>query len=1135
MDKCRERCRELKTPALKLLLCMFMLFINMVAVAQKSTLTINVKDAPIQRVIEQIERDGGYHFLYNSDDLNLSRKVSVNVTTAPVSEILDKLFAGTDINYVISNKQVVLKRTGDGKEKNLTGKGKYVTISGCVTDADGEPLTGVSITSPNYAGGVATDLEGNYMWNVPADALIKYSYIGYKGAERRAKETGVINVALSEESTYLDEVVVVGYGTQRRQSVTGSVAQVSAEELKKAPSGNLSALLQGKLPGLVATQKSGQPGSDGAAMYVRGVGNGDGSILCVVDGIVRPFPNVSPDEIESITVLKDAAAAAVYGFNGSGGVILVTTKHGDIQKPTITLNSSVSLSSNTAFPKFLSGPDYMIWYNKAQELDGFSEESRRFSQDEINRALNGDPLGVYTNTDWFDQLFGGSSTTYNNNISLSGGTERYKYYVSFGAYNQDGVMKNTSYDYYSVRSNIDAKITNNFDVSIGLNLRKSNQKEPSLGISNIMQQAMLMYPYLPLETYSGVPVGSLNGAGNGNQNPIAMRDLGGIGNTDENRIQCNISFNYQVPKVKGLSVKFVASYDYLDRKTKAEKTPYKLSVYNQSTHTWTEAYGKILADGKTRVQQSRIDQADYYLRPSIEYDRTFGVHNVKLLALYEYGGVDYSSMSAGKWIYPVEDILDLSFGSEVIPNSVAGGHNRSRRGGYVGRLNYSYDNRYLAEVSARVDGTQKLPSKNRWGVFPGVSLGWRISEESFMKENSDLSFINNLKLRMSFGRLGSETGLGYGLSYLSMASLSTAPIVAFGTDLQKYLNIGSIPNGDLKWQYTDTYNIGLDANMWNGKLGFEVDAFYSRTRRKIESQTGSFPPSLGGYYSALVNSGEHENRGFELLITHNNRIGEVNYGIRGNISWSRNKILKINQASNIPMAMMSVGKPMGQYYGFISDGLFQSEEEIAASAVYGPTLPGDIKLVDINGDGKITFEQDRVAIGRSNIPEMSFGLNLSAEWKGFDFNAFFQGAALFDVYLCGTYPALGFVDDTFYTRPFYCDGNAPYYLVEKAWTPENRNAEFPRLSTDMRINGGKYSDWWVKNGTYLRLKNAQIGYTIPAKITTALGLQKIRGYVSGSNLFTLSGVKYLDPEMPNVNQGYYPQQRVYEFGLNISF
>ena len=1009
-----------------------------------------------------------------------------------------------------------------------------ITVEGYVFDEKKIPLIGVSVFTENQKNGTVTDVDGHFIINITKeDKSLIFSYIGYMTRKIHINGNKIMKVILTEDSKLLDEIIVVGYGTQKKVSVTGSVSQVNSEELQKAPSANLSTMLQGKLPGLVATQNSGQPGKDATSLIVRGIGNGDGNVLVVVDGIVRPFPMVSPDEIESVTILKDAASASVYGFNGSAGVILITTKRGRIQKPTVSVNSSISLSTNTCFPKFLSGVDYMKWYNKAQELDGYSKENLRFSDDEIYRAINGDPQGVYMNTDWFDLVFKSVAPTYSNNVSLSGGNEHIKYHMGMSSYNQKGIIDHVSYDRYNIRANIDAKVTDNFSVSLGIGLRQSDTDEPSLGIGAIMQQAMLSFPYLPTTTYSGIPIGSLNAAGNGNQNPLAVRDLGGLSTIGEKRMETNITIKYDIPGIKGLSAKFTASYDYFTRMSKVEKKPYKLAVYNQSTRTWGETYGRLVSDGLASVTQDYVDQYDFYLQPSLEYQTKMSNHSLNALFLYEYGGVEFRSMSAGKRSYPVDEILDLNWGDEVIPNSVLGTHNKGKRGGYVVRFNYNYSEKYLLELSSRIDGTSLLPGKNRWSVFPGISVGWRISEEPFIKDVYDI--IDNLKLRASFGQLGSQSGLGYGISYMNLASLSPTPVVAIGNTLYRFLNIGSIPNEDLKWQYTNTYNIGLDANLWNGGLGVEFDMFYSLTKNKIETQSGVYPPSLGGYYSSLVNSGEHENKGFELVLSHNNNIEDIYYNIKGNITWNRNKILKINETTNVPMARRLVGKSMGQYFGFVSDGLFQSHEEIANSAVFGPTLPGDIKLVDINGDGKITMEQDMVPIGRSNIPEMMFGVNLSANWKGFDFNAFFQGAALFDVYLCGMYSGSGFVDDTFYTRPFYADGNSPYYLIEGAWTPENTDASYPRLSTEARLNGGKYSDWWIKNGAYLRLKNAQLGYTIPTGITQKVGIEKIRFYISGSNLFTLTGVDYFDPEMPNVNQGYYPQQRVYEFGLNLTF
>lgn len=451
------------------------------------------------------------------------------------------------------------------------------------------------------------------------------------------------------------------------------------------------------------------------------------------------------------------------------------------------------------------------------------------------------------------------------------------------------------------------------------------------------------------------------------------------------------------------------------------------------------------------------------------------------------------------------------------------------------RFNYGYDEKYLFEFTGRVDASTALPKRNRWGVFPAASIGWRVSQEDFFKEA--VPFMDNLKIRASIGRLGSDSSIESTMTYFSTASLSADPVVVFGTNALKDMGMSGPICPDLKWQLTDTYNFGIESSMWNGLLGVEFDVFYMKTTRSLETQSGLFPPSLGSFYPAYINYGSHDNRGFELVLTHHNKIRDFNYHVRGNLSWARNKILKVTEDANIPTYKRQTGQRLGRYLGFVAEGLFQSEEEIAHSAVFEgstDTKPGDIKLKDINGDGQITWDQDMVPIGRSSTPEMMFGLSLGAEWKGFDFNMFWQGAAMFDVNLCGIYGS-GVRDNTFYTKPFYDDGNTPYYLVENSWRPDNPNAKFPRLGIASRENGGRFSSWWVKDGTYLRLKSLQLGYTLPKKLTEKAGFKSIRAYVSGGNLLTFCGLDYMDPEMPGVNQGYYPQQRTYEFGLNITF
>ena len=515
-----------------------------------------------------------------------------------------------------------------------------VKVEGSVFDEMDNPLIGVSVFTENRKAGTVTGVDGHFSITVPnTKEILTFSYVGYTTQKVTLKGRKLLKVVLKEDSELLDEVVVVGYGTQKKGSVTGAISQVGNKELKMAPSGSLSNMLAGRLPGLITKQSSGQPGQDGSSLYIRGNGAGDGDPLIVVDGVVTDyFPSFSQDEVESITILKDATAAAVYGVRAAAGVILVTTKRGTVQKPTVTVNSSVTLSQNTNFPEFLNGPDFAYWYNTAQRMDGVAEESLRFSADEIARIENpGSDEQVYGNTDWFDLLFKDVAPTYTNNVSVSGGTDKLKFFASVGAYNQKGIIDKTSYDKYNFRSNMDAKITDNFDLSLGLSGYVSTDSEPGAGAgpgtyASIFQQAMLSYPYLRSE-YNGLPVGSLNLDGNGNNNPIAARDLSGKNTNKKTYFQGNVSMKWQLP-IKGLSVKLNGSYVKHYAMRKKYFLPYDLNCWNQSTRSWGVEKGRIASTAS--LNQWFTETEEYTIQPAIEYANKFGKHAVSGLFLYEF-------------------------------------------------------------------------------------------------------------------------------------------------------------------------------------------------------------------------------------------------------------------------------------------------------------------------------------------------------------------------------------------------------------------------------------------------------------------------------------------------------------------
>lgn len=1108
--------------------------------SQKTKITLDLGDVTVENVIDEIESKTEFKFLFNTKTVDLYRKVSIKVKKAPVETILELLFKEMDVSYELDDRKILLNKKEYIKVDSLMRSSAETIkvqfqLSGTVLDSEGFPLPGASIVEKGSVNGTQSDFDGSFLINVASEnAVLIVSYIGFSTKEVPVDGKINLNIILEESAAGLDEVIVVGYGTQKKADILGSVSQISSKDLMNSPTMNLSAMLQGKLSGVISKQQSGQPGRDGASFKVRGLSTlGDNTPLVVVDGIPRPFPSVNPDEIESITVLKDAASAAVYGVRASNGVIEITTKKGIEQKPEVTFNSSFSISSNTRFPRFLNGPEYAYWFNKAQEMDGVPEPGRRFTTEQMERIKNGDPQGIFGNTDWFNLLFKNSAPSYTKNISLRGGTESVKYFISLGSYNQEGIIPRTSYDRYNLRANIDANVSNNFEIGFKIGAVTSDTKQPGLsaGIGNsyasIFSQALMSYPYLAAYTPEGKPVGSMN-PGNGNQNPITARDLSGSNTTHANKFEGSISLKYNLPAIQGLSLRVNAGYDKGYSMIKSTLLPYKLMIYNLGTDSYNEGYARHSLGGEAQINQWFADSWASTIQSSINYNRDFNKHSVAGLFLYEYIENGSTGLSGGRKGFPIQDIMDLNYGEEVIDNLVKGGHDLFRRAGYVNRLTYSYDDTYLVEFTGRLDGSPNFAKSNRWGFFPAVSLGWRISEESFWKKQ--ISFFNDLKIKASVGKLGNDAIGRY--SYLRTMSLGKDPIALIGNRLSRPLTVDRVPNEGISWEKTTSYNAGFESTFFNNKFGIDANIFYMVTTDILQSQSGLKPPSIGGYFPATINDGIVDNRGFEIDLTYNNHIKDFKYNIKGNISWARNKVIRTTENPNVPNERLLTGKPIGQKYGFKSNGLFQSEEEIRESALYGPTLPGDIKLVDINGDGRITFDQDWSVIGRSTEPELMFGLNLQADYKNFDFNMFIQGAALSNVALAGYYSDRGFHDDTFYSKPFWNDGNTPLFMVEGAWTPENTDAKYPRLGIENRQNGGKFSDWWVVNGAYARLKSLQVGYTLPQFQNDNL---KARVYVSGSNLFTLDYLNHFDPEMPDVNQGYYPQQKFYELGLRLTF
>lgn len=1024
-------------------------------------------------------------------------------------------------------------------------------ISGTVIDELGEPLIGVSVTIEGTAAGVSTNLDGQYTIQAREGQTIHFSYVGMDPVAVKVGNQSVINVTMKQNAENLDEVIVVGYGKQKKSSITGAVSAIKGDELLQAPSTQLTQMLGGKVAGISSIQTSGEPGVDQASLRIRGSNK---AVTYIVDGVPRSIDEVDPNDIASLSVLKDAAATAVYGLNAAGGVIIVTTKKGSQGKPRVTYDGSVGISMNANFAEFMDGLEFMNYYNMATMMDQMangqitdrSQFVPVFTEEMFQLVANGDPTDGYHNYNYIDEVFGTGMTT-KHTLSMQGGTETHNYYASIGYLGQEGNIDNFDYNRYSMRFNLESNLAKYWTLQMGASGFVSDRSQPGYnsggadngtyeaGYMSIAKQTIMMHPYLAPELdgiYTGVCPTNLPIV----NSPLAAIYESGYKKTNSLDLRSNISLQFDAPWVKGLSAKITGAYDYANSRNKNLDTPFEVNQYNTTDGTFTVVNGEKgtsikVGEGSTYSQQL-LGQFQ------INYDNTFNkVHNVSALLLAEMRENKSNAHSAYAKDLDFSELPELGMGTM---SDIGGWSNKSRMMGYVFRASYNYDQKYFAEFSGRYDGSYKFSgnvSDKRWGFFPSGSLAWRISQENFME--STRSWLDDLKIRASLGLIGDDSGSA-AYAYLSTYAFGNKMFLNNTTVNSLYL--AYIANTQLTWTKTRSWNVGFDATMWGGKLGIEFDAFYNYTYDILQSLGSDYPPSMGSYHPSYANLGATDARGIDILVTHRHKFDVAgkpfNYTVAANMSWAENRWIKYPDAANIPEWQKVTGTSLNATYGWVADGLYRSEEEIDNSAWYG-TRPnvGDIKYVDLNGDGKIDWD-DRGRIGRGLRPEITFGLNLGAEWNGIDFNAQFTGGAKFDVSMTGNYYN-GYDDNTIWTQTFKEGGNSPLYLVTNAWSIDNPNGTMPRLTASKNTTGGdngNASTFWFRKGDYVRLKSAQIGYTFPQKWMSKAGIQKLRVYVEGSNLFTIDDLPSgFDPESPEVNNGYYPQQRTIMGGLTLTF
>ncbi len=1037
-----------------------------------------------------------------------------------------------------------------GNAYSVVGQ-QQLTVQGRVTSVtDPAGLTGVSVSIKGTSRGTGTDEEGRYILeNVPADATLVFTMVGFSTYEEQVNGRTSIDVLMEAIMSDLDEVVVVGYGTQRRETITGSVTSVKSSELMKSPTVNVSNALAGRLPGVVATQSSAEPGYDNARIRIRGTNTlGDSGPLIVIDGIparAGGFERLQPADIDNISVLKDASAA-IYGARAANGVILITTKRGQSGKPSLSYSFNQAFSQPTVIPKLADAVQYAEMRNELeifklpvsewgnaqnafQESGSYTRPDNTvltapFSPEDFRLFADGsDPWG-HPNTDWYGATLKTWSPQSQHNLQIAGGTEDVKYLTSMGYQNQDAYYKNsaTGYSQYDIRINLDAKINKYVSTKIGILGRQEDRQFPTKSAGTIFRMLMRGIPTEPAFWPNGMPGPDIEYG----ENPVVITtDQTGYDRDKRYYFQTNGQIDVIIPGVEGLKFSGTASIDKYVRKTKRWEIPWYL-------YTWQGDYED---DGTTpllvrgmrgpadpRLSQGDEDQMNVLLGGIFTYDRTFGDHTLNLLAGVNRETIRNDNFSAYRR-YFISTAIDYMFAGGDREKDNNGGAWERARLNYFGRVGYNFRNKYIAEFLWRYDGSYMFPESSRYGFFPGVMAGWMISEENFWRDN--VPVVNYLKLRGSYGQMGNDN-IYYDDVLQEYQYFSTYGFGSYivGGDMVKTLYESRVPNEFITWEVANNYNLGLDGQLLDGKINFAFDVFKNRRNSILWRRNASIPQSTGMTLPA-ENIGIVDNAGWEFNVGYNGQAGELTYNISINGGYSKNNIVFWDEAPGAPTWQQSTGSVINAGLYYIYDGVFRDEQDIASntldySAITGSLRPGDMKYVDYDGDGAITPD-DRVRRDRNTDPRFQGGLNVGLQYKNFDLTVLFQGAT-------GGELRVG-------TDESGAIGNYLLDFYESRWRVDNPSSEHPRItdrSDQYYSNGNTY---WLRSTDYLRLKNLEFGYTLPNRIGERLGLSSLRIYMSGFNLLTWSKIKVYDPESLNSTGQYYPQARLLNTGISVTF
>ena len=1138
--------RERKSKVLGLFLCFLLLgidysFASYNNYSQFKTLSVSMSNSTLREVLKTIEKSSQFVFFYLDDAVNLERKVSIDSKNKNIEEILSELFEGTSCTYRISDRQIFISGKAPASTEQQQNKRK---ISGRVTDIKGEPLIGVNVTVDGDANGSITNMDGLYeIFVTKKSVVLKFTYIGFKTSEIRTNaSTNIYDVTLEEQVNELEETVIVGYGTQRKISNIGAQSSMKMEDIK-TPSASLTTTLAGRLAGVVAVQRTGEPGKDAADIWIRGISTPNtSSPLVLVDGVERSFNDIDPEDIESLTTLKDASATAVYGVRGANGVILIKTKPGKVGKPTVSADYYESFTRFTKMVDLADGITYMNAANEAMRNDGIAT---KYTEDQIRNTIAGKDPYLYPNVDWLKEIFNDWGHNRRVNVNVRGGSEKVAYYASVSYFNETGMTvtdKNIDtydskmkYSRYNFTTNLNIDVTPTTKVEIGAQGYLGEGNYPAISSADLYNAAMSISPveYPKMFFVNGeafVPGTSTN---NNFNNPYSQATRRGYDNLTKNQIYSNLRVTQDLDMLtKGLKLTAMYAFDVYNEihvhQDRAESTYNFLDTSVPYDMNGQPILQRIYEGSNVlSYKQETSGNKKTYLEASLNYDRTFNDdHRVSALFLFN---------QQSKLLYPKGTLED------AIPY---------RMMGIAGRATYSWKDRYFAEFNIGYNGAENFSPKHRFGTFPAFGVGWVVSNEKFWQPLSKA--VSFLKIRYTDGKVGNSEVSDRRFMYLDQMKENGDYGYKFGPNGTKWSGYETVNMAvDLIWEESRKQDLGIDLKLFNDDLSIVFDLFKERRENILLKREHSIPSFLGYNTSAPYgNIGIIENKGFDGTIEYNKRINkDWVIALRGNVTFNKDKWIQGELPEQKYEWMNQYGHNINGVKGYVAEGLFtQTEIDDMArweslsdankaitpkpfASQFGTVKAGDIKYKDLNNDGQIDA-YDQTYISRGDVPTTVYGFGFTVGWKDLSVGMMFQGVAGAERVLNGSS-----------VNPFNGGGGSGnlYSNIGDRWTEENpdQNAFYPRLSygseTTSNINNFQKSTWWVRNMNFLRLKTLQISYNLPKPWVNKVHLKNAAVYVMGTNLFTLSRFKLWDPELNTDNGASYPNTTSYSVGIYFTF